>query len=115
MSQLSQFPEVGRETDHRGQFWRLVIGAWTILGSIMASQLVLHRPHTVWHIALVFELLYCAQWVMLLPLIFSLIKRFPFEKRTWVVTIPVHLVAAIVLSALTMATRTLLTWFFLDG
>src|SRR5437016_1164923 len=115
MSQIGQNQQLALDSDYRGKFWWLVIGAWTILGSIMTSQLVLHRPHTIWYAALVFELLYCAQWVLLLPLTFSLIKRFPFEKRRWVATISVHLGAAILLSAVTMAVRTLLSWFFLDA
>src|ERR1043165_2311243 len=107
MPQLAQSPQLALESDHRGKFWWLVIGAWTILGSIMTSQLVLHRPQTVWYAALLFELLYCAQWVMLLPFTFWLTRRFPFEKRRWLLTVSVHLGAAILLSAITMAVRTL--------
>lgn len=103
---------------HR-QFWWMIAGVWTILALFMGGQLFLRLSGTdtsiPWYDAVLMEAFYCAQWVLLAPVILWLIRHFPFNKKRWLSASIMHLVIAIVVSSLTMGVRAILSWMFIHG
>lgn len=82
--------------------WLIVFGVWTLFGLFFASQFALQNqlsenPIPFWRI-LSWQLASGYAWFIASPLILWLSKRYPFEAGKWQATVPIHIVASIVVS-----------------
>lgn len=89
------------------RWWLISIGAWTALGLIMATQLVVTGSWE-WSAALQFSARDWLPWMLLTPLVLALGVLFPFEKGRWWTSLPVHLAAAVAVVVLCDWTQQLL-------
>ncbi|MEA2175846.1 MAG: two-component system, LytTR family, sensor kinase [Blastocatellia bacterium] len=93
--------------------WAILFGFWTFFSFLYANQIyfeMLHNPrmhHSWWRIAF-WQLLAWYSWGCLSPLILKLGRRFPCEGPAWLRGLPVHLSAAVTLSAFHIAVATAL-------
>ena len=76
---------------------------WSLFAVYMALQehytaLVIGKPMA-WAYTIRAEFAYAYLWALLTPLIVSLARRFPVDQRGWYRTLPVHLVACVLLTA----------------
>jgi len=76
---------------------------WSVFAVYMALQehynaLVIGRPMA-WGYSLRAEFAYAYLWALLTPLILWLANRFPVDQRGWYRTLPVHVVACVLLTA----------------
>jgi sensor histidine kinase YesM len=104
-------------SSHRRYFWWLLSGVWLILSIFMASQLVLRTAEgkypVDWFSGLSLEMLYCLQWISLAPVTLWLAKKFPLQNRKFFAGLLIHLAVGLLMSALTMAGRTVLITIFM--
>jgi len=82
--------------------WLAVWGVWTLFGLFFTTQLALQSqlwktPVPFWRI-LSWQLVSGYVWFALSPLILFLTNKFPFEATRWKVSLPVHVVAAVVVA-----------------
>jgi two-component system LytT family sensor kinase len=82
--------------------WLLIFGVWTLFGLFFASQFALQNqlsenPISFWRI-LSWQLASGYAWFVVSPIIFWLSKRFPFDDGRWKTSVPIHVVASIVVS-----------------
>lgn len=82
--------------------WLAIWAVWTLFGLFFTTQLALQSqlwktPVPFWRI-LSWQLVSGYVWFALSPLILFLTKKFPFEGSRWKVSLPVHIVAAIVVA-----------------
>lgn len=97
------------------RWWLISIGAWTALGLIMATQLVVTGAWE-WEPAVRLIARDWLPWVVLTPLVLALGVLFPFEKGRWWTSLPLHLAAAVAVVVLCDWTQRLLPPpFFPDG
>jgi hypothetical protein len=98
---------------HRRLKWAILFGFCTFFSFLYANQIyfeMLHNPrmpHSWWRIAF-WQLLAWHSWGCLSPLILKLGRRFPCEGPVWLRGLPVHLSAAVMLSAFHIAVATAL-------
>src|SRR4028118_1101713 len=82
--------------------WIAVWAVWTLFGLFFASQFALQNqlsrnPVSFWKI-LSWQMVSGYVWFALSPLILFLAQKFPLEPRRWKRSLPVHLVASIVIA-----------------
>ena len=82
--------------------WLAIWAVWTLFGLFFTTQLALQSqlwktPVPFWRI-LSWQLVSGYIWFALSPLILFLTNRFPFESTKWKISLPVHIVAAIVVA-----------------
>lgn len=82
--------------------WLLVFGVWTLFGLFFASQFALQNqisenPISFWRI-LSWQLASGYVWFIASPLILWLSKRYPFEAGRWKTSVPLHIIASIIVS-----------------
>lgn len=82
--------------------WLLIFGVWTLFGLFFASQFALQNqlsenPISFWRI-LSWQLASGYAWFLASPLIFWLSKRYAFDDGKWKASVPIHVVASIVVS-----------------
>ncbi len=82
--------------------WLTIWAVWTLFGLFFTTQMALQSqlwktPVPFWRI-LSWQFVSGYVWFALTPLILFLANKFPFEARRWKVSMPVHIVAAIVLA-----------------
>jgi two-component system LytT family sensor kinase len=99
---LHWIAEMKEETKRRAVKWLMIFGLWTAAAIYFASMAVTQsrlgpRPLSIWR-ALSWELTSGYVWFLLMPLILWLGARFPFERSRWKTSLPVHLVACIVVA-----------------
>ncbi len=103
---------------------RVIFGVATLLGffsTFQAAQLVTFvsdKPTSMWLLAGL-NMGYWYSWALLAPIVLWLARRFPFERGTWLRSIPVHLVGVTVITvahlAMSEAVRVGLSMVFWDG
>ena len=82
--------------------WLIIFGVWTLIGLFFASQFALQNqlsesPVPFWRI-LSWQLASGYAWFLASPFILWLSKRYPFEDGRWKASVPIHIVASIVVS-----------------
>jgi len=82
--------------------WLAIWGVWTLFGLFFTTQLALQSqlwktPVPFWRI-LSWELVSGYVWFALSPLILFLTNKFPFEGSRWKISLPVHVVAAVIVA-----------------
>ncbi|HUR96805.1 MAG TPA: histidine kinase [Pyrinomonadaceae bacterium] len=82
--------------------WLAIWAVWTLFGLFFTTQLALQSqlwktPVPFWRI-LSWQLVSGYIWFALSPLILFLTNKFPFESAKWRISLPVHIVAAIVVA-----------------
>ena len=87
--------------------WLAIWGLWTLFGIYFASQVALQsqafpNPTPFWRV-LMWQLFSGYVWFLISPIILWLGHRFTFDNGKWKTSIPVHLVASIVLAVLQLA------------
>ncbi|HMJ08158.1 MAG TPA: histidine kinase [Pyrinomonadaceae bacterium] len=92
--------------------WIGIWAVWTLFGFFFASQFALQNqfsknPVPFWQI-LGWQMVSGYVWFALSPLILYLAKRFPFEESEWKRSLPVHLVAGLVIAVVQQAIDTFL-------
>ena len=92
--------------------WTGVWAVWTLFGLFFASQFALQNqlsrnPVPFWQI-LSWQMVSGYVWFALSPLILYLANRFPFEEGKWKTSLPVHVVAGLVVALVQQAIDTFL-------
>jgi two-component system, LytTR family, sensor kinase len=87
--------------------WVAIWGLWTLFGVFFASQVALQsrlseNPTPFWRV-LSWQLFSGYLWFAISPLILWLGRRFTFDDGKWKTSIPVHLVASIVIAVVQLA------------
>jgi two-component system, LytTR family, sensor kinase len=89
--------------------WVVIIGFWTFFGLLNGSQLYLGLKMeaevgniSFWKIFGT-QLLGWWSWIPLTPVILLLARRFPLERGTWHKTLPIHVLACVLISATQVA------------
>ena len=87
--------------------WLTIWAVWTLFALFFASQFALQNqlsptPVSFWLI-LSWQLVSGYIWFGISPLILYLAKRFPFDDGQWKVSVPVHLVACVVIAFIQLA------------
>ncbi|MEO5859458.1 MAG: histidine kinase [Pyrinomonadaceae bacterium] len=82
--------------------WLMIFGVWTLFGLFFASQFALQNqlsenPISFWRI-LSWQLSSGYAWFLASPLIFWLSKKYAFDDGKWKASVPIHVVASIVVS-----------------
>lgn len=87
--------------------WSLIAAGWTLFALFFASEVIVSRAYSGRPVKLGQTLaawLMCALiWFAATPLVLMLAKRFPLERRRWLVSSLVHITAAAALSFLLLA------------
>lgn len=92
--------------------WLIVFAVWTLFGLFFASQFALQNqlsenPISFWRI-LSWQLVSGYAWFIASPLILWLSKRNPFEDGKWKSSVPIHVLASIIVSLGVLAIDTYL-------
>ncbi len=74
--------------------WGMLLGLWSLLVLVFAGQLVL-AGSVPWSRALVLSLRDWYPWAILAPVVGWLALRFPFERESLFVSVPVHLTGCV--------------------
>ena len=87
--------------------WLAIFSLWTFFGLFFTSMLVLQyqlaeRPVSLWRI-LSWQLVSGYIWFAISPLILLLAKRFPFDDGKWKTSLPVHVIACIIIPPIQLA------------
>src|SRR5687768_15090347 len=87
--------------------WVGIWAVWTLFALFFASQIALQnqlsdKPLPFWRI-LSWQLVSGYIWFGISPIILILAKQFPFDERKWKTSLPVHLVACIVIALTQLA------------
>ena len=82
--------------------WLIIFSVWTLFGLFFASQFALQNqlsesPISFWRI-LSWQLASGYAWFIASPFILWLSKRFPFEEGKWKSSVPIHVVASVIVS-----------------
>ena len=82
--------------------WLTIWGVWTLFALFFTTQFALQNqlspnPVPFWQI-LSWQLVSGYVWFAISPLILYLARRFPFDEGQWKVSVPVHLVACVVIA-----------------
>jgi signal transduction histidine kinase len=89
------------QSGNRYLLWAAVIGAWTLVAVIDATQLTFylreHEPHLGWTDAVGRAVPIWAIWALLTPVVFEVSASFPLDRGGLRRVVPVHLVAALVI------------------
>src|SRR4029453_1524297 len=93
--------ETTNSTRSRALKWLAIGGVWTLFALFFTSQFWLQsqflgRPVPFLQI-LVWQLVSGYIWFALTPLILYIARRFPFEPGRWKVSLPVHIVAGLLI------------------
>lgn len=93
--------------DSKTAKWIAIFGIWTLVGLFLTSQLALQsqlseNPIPFWR-ALSWQLASGYAWFLFSPLILWLSARYPFEKDKWKKSLPIHLVASLLVSLILLA------------
>ena len=92
--------------------WIAVWAVWTLFGFFFASQLALQNqlsrnPVSFWKI-LSWQMVSGYVWFALSPLILYLAQKFPFDAGRWKKSVPLHLLAGLLISLFQLAIDTFL-------
>lgn len=98
----SSVPDRGRAAK-----WLLIFGVWTLFALFFASQFALQNqlsenPIPFWRI-LSWQLVSGYAWFLFSPIILTLSAKYPFEDQKWRVSVPIHVVASILVSLCLLA------------
>ena len=98
---MDRLANMKEETKRQVVKWLMIFGLWTAAGVFFATMLVTQsrsgtHPISIWR-ALAWELTSSYVWFAFMPLILWLSRRFPFERRQWMSSLPVHLLACFVI------------------
>jgi len=119
---LPEMPATAGADDSRPNRWRasaVALAIGTVIGLAIASQWVLSsrsygRP-VAWSVALVTQLREAWLWVLLVPAVFAVSRRFPLQRGSWGRAIPAHVLSALLASMAYSAMNTaLLEWLTPD-
>jgi sensor histidine kinase YesM len=105
--------------------WVLVFGIWTALGvfTTSASYLVVHSARNTppefrnanlnasWGELLTVNLSEWYVWAVLSIFVFRLARRFPFERKRWLISLPVHLAGSVVFTLAATALSVVINLF----
>ena len=92
--------------------WLTIWGVWTLFALFFATQFALQNqlsqnPVPFWQI-LTWQLVSGYIWFGISPVILYLSTRFPFDEGRWKLSIPVHVVACVVIALVQLALDTLI-------
>ncbi len=79
--------------------WPILLAIWSVPGLIQASQNYLWSDKLPFLDAVTTSVPPWLYWAVVSPLIFSIACRYRFERRTWPLSLAVHLISLLVLSA----------------
>ena len=87
--------------------WAVIWGVWTLFGFFFASQVALQsqlseNPTPFWQI-LSWQLFSGYVWFAISPIILLLGQKFSFEEGKWKTSIPIHVVASLVIAVAQLA------------
>lgn len=88
--------------------WLAIWGVWTLFALFFTSQVALQynqlspTPVSFWRI-LAWQLVSGYIWFAISPVILLLAKRFPFDDGRWKSSLPVHIVACVVIALIQLA------------
>src|SRR5262247_1876991 len=97
----------------RWPFAALIVGFWTVMGLLRASQVSLgfemmgHVPS--WRRLAIWQLLVFYVWIALTPLILWLGRRFRLERSHWLRSLSAHLLCGSLVSLFYLAIYTSIT------
>lgn len=99
--------------------WGLIAMGWTLFGLFFVSEVIISRAYDGRPLKLGDTLaawLICAYlWLGLTPFVLHLARRFPFDRRRWVVNLLIHLAASIAFALLQLGTYVLVaSWAGLE-
>src|SRR5499426_833585 len=102
--------------ERRWTRWILIFGVWTLLGAMSAVRIALSFAYSgaavYWRRALVIALADWYAWALLAPAIGWLARRFAIERRSWLLSLLMHLPASLFFSILKILIESqLLRWF----
>src|SRR5688500_9689160 len=87
--------------------WVLIAAGWTLYGFFFASEVIVSRAYAGRPLkvggTLEAWLICAAIWFAATPFILKLARRFPLERRRWLATSIIHILAATVLSFVLLA------------
>lgn len=98
----SSVPDRGRAAK-----WLLIFGVWTLFALFFASQFALQNqlsenPIPFWRI-LSWQLVSGYAWFLFSPIILTLSAKYPFEDQKWKISVPIHVVASVLVSLCLLA------------
>lgn len=93
----------GRNAWYRwGRIWLVGFVLWTILAFLTAAGAHLYLSSTPtpisWAQLLAWNVTISFVWSLLTPLVYELSRRYSFDRASWRVSLPVHLVASVILA-----------------
>jgi two-component system LytT family sensor kinase len=110
--------ELGRLLERLWVRVALILGAWTLFGSFLASQTGLafnRRDMPIqWYRIFAVELAFAYTWALLTPLTIWLARRYPIERSHWRRSLMVHIFASTLIGLATRAVRDLAWIFFIS-
>jgi sensor histidine kinase YesM len=91
----------------RSMTWIFTFGVWMMVALFLTSQSSLQsqlseNPVPLWRI-FSWQLVSCMVWFLLTPLVFKLGRDFPLDKGKWPKSVPVHIVAGVMLALFELA------------
>ncbi len=99
--------ETDQTVSKKARNWALIFGVWMMVALFLTSQSSLQsqlseNPISIWRI-FSWQLVSCTIWFFLTPLVFKLGRDFPLDKGRWPVSVPIHIVAGVILALFELA------------
>jgi hypothetical protein len=95
--------------------WSLYIAFWTMLAMINVGQNYYSRwirgnPFVLWK-AMVLGVSDWYMWAALAPLVYQLARRYPLDQRRWSMSLPLHVIVSIIVTAEVVAFTIPFFWY----
>ncbi|HVP54736.1 MAG TPA: histidine kinase [Candidatus Eisenbacteria bacterium] len=101
-----------------GRIWFVAFVLWTLLAFLSAAGAHVYLSSTStpisWTQLLAWNILISSVWSLLTPLVYELARRYTFDRSGWKLSLPIHIVASIILAFIgavaMVALNPLVTW-----
>jgi two-component sensor histidine kinase len=95
--------------------WSLYIGFWTMLAMINVGQnyyknWIRGNPFDLWK-AMLLGVSDWYMWAALAPLVYQLARRYPLDQRRWSMSLPLHVIVSIIVTAEVVAFTIPFFWY----